>query len=77
MTPDDIEKWLRKLDEANAAAHAPKEITRVPAKYRAPLDPATLAKMRHMRREGFTITEIARAAKCTWRTAWARTKGYA
>ncbi len=47
----------------------------VSPKYRAPLDAATVAKMRHMRREGFTISECARAGKCTWRTAWARTKG--
>jgi SOS response regulatory protein OraA/RecX len=76
MTPEQIEKWLAELDAASAAKNAPKEITRITPKYRAPLDAATVAKMRHMRREGFTIGDIARAAKCTWRTAWARTKGF-
>lgn len=75
MTPEEIEKWLKGLDAASA--HEPNEITRITPKYRPPLDAATVAKMRHMRREGFTITQIARAAKCTWRTAWARTKGFA
>jgi hypothetical protein len=75
MTPEQIEKWLAELDAASAAKHAPKELTRITPKYRAPLDVATVEKMRQMRREGFTITEIAGAAKCTWRTAWARTKG--
>ena len=75
MTPEQIETWLKKLDEASAY-EKPKESTRITPKYRPPLDAATIARMRHMRREGFTITDIARAAKCTWRTAWARTKGF-
>lgn len=49
---------------------------RLPPKYRSPLTSAEIVKMRHMRREGFTITQIARAVRCTWGTACKKTKGF-
>lgn len=78
MSPEQIENWLRQFEGVAKVKESP-----APKPYRAPSKPyarlsgATIAKMRHMRREGFTITEIARAGKCTWRTAWAQTKGFA
>lgn len=76
MTPEKIEKWLAEFDAASAAKYAPRKITRITPKYRAPLDAATVAKMRHMRREGFTIGDIARAVRCSWNTAFRQTKGF-
>jgi hypothetical protein len=75
MSPEQVENWLRKFD--NIAKSQDVELPRaycVPAKKPVKLSGADIAKMRHMRREGFTITEISRAVKCTWRTAWSHTK---
>lgn len=74
MDPEKIEQWLRAFSEA--PVNAPRPRRQLPAAYRPPLDSATVAKMRHMRREGFTIGDIARAVRCSWRTALERTKGY-
>lgn len=74
MDPEKIEQWLREISQAPDDAPRPRR--KLPAAYRPPLDPATVAKMRHMRREGFTIGDIARAVRCSWRTALERTKGF-
>lgn len=72
MTFDACEHLMRKyapLFMAGAEPEKPKRDYK-PGPYRPPTPPDLIAQMKRMRMEGFTIGEIARATKVTWRTAW-------
>lgn len=77
MTPEQIENWLRQFE--NLPRDASEDTPRtgcVTPKRPVKLSAKDIAQMRHMRREGFVIDDIARAFKCSWETARRRTLGF-
>lgn len=77
MTPEQIENWLRQFENLprDGKDDAPRAAC-VKAKRPVKLSAKDIARMRHMRREGFTIENIAHAVRCSWGTACKWTKGF-
>ena len=69
---DACEHLLRKYGPEFLNPSAPESHERgfAPGPFRPPTSAELRARMRHMRLEGFTIGDIARACGVTWRTAW-------